>query len=103
MIPLGGRSRKNLLAELWQDLRYGLRVLAKSPGFALIALLTLSLGIGANAAIFQLIDAVRLRTLPVRSPNTLAIIHLNNNHWGSGNFNGPYANFTYPLWKQVEQ
>jgi putative ABC transport system permease protein len=103
MTPLGGRSRKNLLAELWQDLRYGLRVLAKSPGFALIALLTLSLGIGANAAIFQLIDAVRLRTLPVRSPNTLAIIHLNNNHWGSGNFNGPYANFTYPLWKQVEQ
>jgi predicted permease len=91
------------LAELWWDVRYGFRVLAKSPGFALIALLTLSLGIGANASIFQLIDAVRLRTLPVRSPNTLAIINLNTNHWGSGNFNGPYANFTYPLWKQVEQ
>jgi putative ABC transport system permease protein len=103
MTSRGGRSRKNPLAELWQDLRYGLRVLAKSPGFALIALLTLSLGIGANAAIFQLIDAVRLRTLPVRSPNMLAIIHLNTNHWGSGNFNGPYANFTYPLWKQVEE
>ncbi|HEV2425721.1 MAG TPA: ABC transporter permease [Terriglobia bacterium] len=100
---MGEAASKNLLTELWQDLRYGLRVLAKSPGFALIALLTLSLGIGANAAIFQLIDAVRLRTLPVKSPNTLAIIHLNNNHWGSGNFNGPYANFTYPLWKQVEQ
>ncbi len=103
MTSRGGRSGKNFSAELWQDLRYGVRVLAKSPGFALIALLTLSLGIGANAAIFQLIDAVRLRTLPVRSPNTLAIIHLNTNHWGSGNFNGPYANFTYPLWKQVEQ
>ncbi len=103
MTPLTESLRKNLLAELWQDARYGLRVLAKSPGFALIALLTLSLGIGANAAIFQLIDAVRLRTLPVRSPSTLAIIHLNTNHWGSGNFNGPYANFTYPLWKQVEQ
>ena len=51
-------------------------MLAKSPGFALIALLTLSLGIGANAAIVQLIDAVRLRTLPVNCPNTLAIVHL---------------------------
>lgn len=103
MTLLCGSSRKNLLTELWQDVRYGLHVLAKSPGFALIALLTLSLGIGANASIFQLIDAVRLRTLPVRSPNTLGIIHLNTNQWGSGNFNGPYANFTYPLWKQVEQ
>ncbi|MGH9433919.1 MAG: ABC transporter permease, partial [Terriglobia bacterium] len=100
---LGGGPGKNLLADLWQDARYGVRMLAKSPGFAMVAFLTLALGIGANAAIFQLIDAVRLRTLPVRHPNTLAVIHLNKNHWGSGNFNGPYAEFTYPLWQQVRQ
>jgi putative ABC transport system permease protein len=89
--------------SLLQDLRYGLRTLAKSPGFAAVAILTLALGIGANAAIFQLIDAVRLRTLPVKDPNTLAIVHINKNHWGSGNFNGPYAEFSFPLWQQVEQ
>ena len=91
------------MGELLQDLRYGLRVLGKSPGFAAVAILTLALGIGANAAIFQLIDAVRLRTLPVKDPETLAIVHINKNHWGQGNFNGPYAEFSFPLWQQVEQ
>jgi putative ABC transport system permease protein len=88
---------------LLQDIRYGVRMLAKSPGFALVAILTLALGIGANAAIFQLIDAVRLRTLPVKDPQTLAIVHLDKKHWGSGNFSGPYSEFTFPLWQQVEQ
>jgi putative ABC transport system permease protein len=88
---------------LLQDIRYGLRMLAKSPGFALVAILTLALGIGANAAIFQLIDAVRLRTLPVKDPQTLAIVHLDRKHWGSGNFSGPYSEFTFPLWQQVKQ
>ncbi len=89
--------------SLLQDLRYGLRMLAKSPGFAAVAILTLALGIGANAAIFQLIDAVRLRTLPVKEPNTLAIVHLNRNHWGQGNFNGDYSEYTFPLWEQIRQ
>ncbi|MFZ0924102.1 MAG: ABC transporter permease [Candidatus Acidiferrales bacterium] len=88
---------------LLQNLRYGLRMLAKSPGFSAVAILTLALGIGANAAIFQLIDAVRLRTLPVNDPSTLAIVHIDTKNWGSGNFNGPYSEFTFPLWQQVEQ
>ncbi|HTS11749.1 MAG TPA: ABC transporter permease [Candidatus Limnocylindrales bacterium] len=88
---------------LAKDLRYGLRMLAKAPGFTLVAVLTLAMGIGANAAIFQLIDAVRLRTLPVKDPKQLAIVHIDKKHWGSGNFNGPYAEFTFPLWQQVQQ
>src|SRR5215471_1598294 len=91
------------MATLLQDLHYNVRLLAKAPGFAVVAVLTLALGIGANAAIFQLIDAVRLRTLPVSDPNTLAIVHLNRNHWGQGDFNGPYSEFTFLLWQQVRR
>jgi predicted permease len=91
------------MKTLLQDLRYSVRMLAKAPGFALVAILTLALGIGANAAIFQLIDAVRLRTLPVNDPNTLAIVHLNTNHWGQGRFNFSYSEFTFPLWQQIRQ
>ena len=91
------------MGTLLRDLRFALRLLAKSPGFTAIAVLTLALGIGANAAIFQLIDAVRLRTLPVKDPRTLAIVHLDKKHWGQGDFNGPYPEYTFSLWKQIQQ
>src|SRR6059036_3311164 len=57
--------------SLWQDVRYGLRNLRGNPGFAVVVIATLALGIGANAAIFSLLDAVMLKMLPVRRPEQL--------------------------------
>ncbi|MGH9838189.1 MAG: ADOP family duplicated permease [Blastocatellia bacterium] len=61
------------LERLGQDLRFGLRMLRKNPGFSLVAILALALGIGANTAIFSLFDALMLRTLPVRQPEQLVL------------------------------
>ena len=82
------------------DVRYALRTLGKSPGFTAAAILTLALGIGANTAIFQLFDAVRLRNLPIRDPQSLALVEVRGGNQGYGVSH--YATqLTYPLWEQV--
>ena len=86
-----------LLEDLWQDLRYGLRMFGKNRGFTAAAVLTLALGIGANTAIFSLIDAVMLRSLPVQKPKELMLVTMRSR--GSGYAASPP--FTNLLWEQI--
>src|SRR5882762_7427279 len=90
------------LEELVQDVNYGARAMLRSPGITMVALLSLALGIGANTAIFSLMDAVMLRSLPVKDPGQLVLL-------GTGEDDGIGTDFvsselySYPFYRQLQQ
>jgi predicted permease len=101
------------LQQLLADIRFAQRMMRKSPGFTAVAVLTLALGIGANTAIFSLINAVMLRMLPVHNPEQLVVLRWkalqnpgtrNSYYWGDcpGDDSGPSScSFSYPIYEQI--
>src|SRR5262249_10786757 len=90
-IVLGTNRRNYMIADLWQDLRFGARMLLKAPSVTLTAVLTLTLGIGANTAIFSVVDALLLRPLPYHEPDRLVM--LSEKPRQGGRYGIPYPNF----------
>src|SRR5262252_2689903 len=92
-----------MLRHAWQDVRFSARQLLLNPGFTAVAVLSLALGIGANSAIFQLVNAVRLRSLPVERPEQLAYIDFAKGSMRSGWFSTRSARFTYVHWEELQR
>jgi hypothetical protein len=86
--------------RLVRDLKYGFRQLRLNPGFAITAIVSLALGIGANAAVFQLLNSIRLRALPVRDPAGLVEVKIADDARNFGLHEGWYS-ITHPLWEQI--
>jgi predicted permease len=90
----------NLIATLFQDIRYGLRILGRTPVISCVAVLSLALGIGANTAIFSLIDTVMLRMLPVQKPEELVQVRIRDPRSPNDE---PEPTFTNPLWEELRK
>src|SRR5262249_40365158 len=93
------------LETFWQDLRYGARMLLKQPGFSLIAILTLSLGIAANAACFTVLHAVMAKNLPVANPETLVRIGdaMSSGVGASNPDDGKFSLFPTAAWRLMKE
>src|SRR5437016_12544543 len=88
-----------MLESTMQDIRYGVRQLRQSPGFALVAVLSLALGIGANTAIFELVNAIRLKMLPVHNPRELVAIDFERDSLRAGCLSTRSARLMYGEWE----
>src|SRR5215470_12848191 len=97
-IVFGTNRRTNMIADLWQDLRYGARMLRGNPGFTATVLLTLALGIGATTTVFTFVDALLLRPLPVVAPEQL---HALGAPGRDLNLNPSY--FSYPFYRRLRE
>ena len=86
---------------MWKDLAFSLRTLRRSPLFSSIAVLSLALGIGANTAIFSLLDQVTLRSLPVNDPQRLVVLHTEYNAPGSSTSDSNESVFSYPMYRDL--
>ncbi len=95
--------RFNWIENLWRDLVYGVRGLRRSPALLLCALLSLGVGVGVNTSIFQLLDALRFRILPVKNPNELAAVRIAGGNGGMGINTGEYPELTRPIWQELQR